>query len=86
MADGSYRTHHFFTVAVGLNVSDAFTGMMAWLALKLASNWHSQDVYEYERPEYKVDYAITALLAGLISMFFCLDWRNDYTKGNSLVH
>lgn len=59
----------FFTVLVGLEVAGTPTAMIGWLALKLATNWN--------HPEWKDQpnartFALTALLGGLVSMFFAL--------------
>jgi hypothetical protein len=56
-----------FGVLVGLNVPGAATAMMGWLALKLATNWNRKDMEANAKAR---PFAFTALLAGLISMFF----------------
>jgi hypothetical protein len=56
-----------FAVFVGLELPDATTAMMAWLALKLAANWNRSDL---ERTSAARPFLFTALLAGLISMVF----------------
>jgi len=59
----------FFTVLVGSNVSGVPTAMIGWLALKLATNWNrpgSPDVSTTRA------FALSALLAGLLSMLFAL--------------
>lgn len=59
----------FFTVLVGLEVSGAPAAMIGWLALKLATNWNHPDWKE--KPNSRT-FALSALLGGLISMFFAL--------------
>lgn len=59
----------FFTVLVGANVDGFPTAMMAWLALKLASNWNHKDVEGH--PDARA-FAISALLAGIVSMLCAL--------------
>lgn len=59
----------FFTVLVGANVDGFPTAMMAWLALKLASNWNHKDVEGH--PEARA-FALSALLAGIVSMLCAL--------------
>ena len=59
----------FFAVLVGLNVAGAPAAMVAWLALKLATNWNHPDWKD--KPEAR-SYAFSALLAGLVSMLFAL--------------
>ena len=56
-----------FAVFVGLELPDATTAMMAWLALKLAANWNRSDL---ERTSAARPFLFPALLAGLISMVF----------------
>lgn len=55
----------FFTVLVAFGTSDVATTMVAWLGLKLATNWHrfkGNTVARY--------FGFSALLAGLVSMLF----------------
>lgn len=59
----------FFTVLVGTNVDGFPTAMMAWLALKLASNWNHRDVEGH--PDARA-FALSALLAGVVSMLCAL--------------
>ncbi len=59
----------FFTVLVGLQVSGAPTAMIGWLALKLATNWNHPDWKD--KPNART-FALSALLAGLVSMLFAL--------------
>ena len=59
----------FFTVLVGLEVSGAPTAMIGWLALKLATNWNHPDWKD--KPNAR-SFALSALLAGLVSMLFAL--------------
>lgn len=59
----------FFTVLIGVNVTGAPAAMVGWLALKLATNWNHPDWKD------KADartFALSALLAGLVSMIFAL--------------
>jgi hypothetical protein len=56
-----------FAVLVGLNVPSAATAMMGWLALKLATNWNRKDMETNAKAR---PFAFTALLGGLVSMFF----------------
>lgn len=51
-----------FTILIG--AEGALTAMMAWLALKMASNWNFSGE-NYPRP-----LALSALLAGVVSMLF----------------
>jgi hypothetical protein len=55
-----------FTIFVALLPTAAITPMFAWLALKLASNWNHASM---EDPDSRT-FAMTAVLAGLVSMFF----------------
>ena len=57
----------FFTVLLGLNAAGIAPAMMAWLALKMATNWNRSD--EKEKPETRT-LGFIALVAGLISMGF----------------
>jgi len=59
----------FFTVLVGLEISGAPAAMIGWLALKLATNWNHPDWKD--KPEARA-FAFSALLGGLVSMFFAL--------------
>lgn len=59
----------FFTTLVGANIDGFPTAMMAWLALKLASNWNHSDVEGH--PDARA-FAISALLAGIVSMLCAL--------------
>jgi hypothetical protein len=56
----------FFAVVVGADVSGAATAMMTWLAVKMLTHWN--------RPGDNLPYvqAFSALLGGLISMFFAM--------------
>lgn len=56
-----------FTILVGAGVEGFPTAMIAWLALKMASNWNFVDrsTEPSSRP-----FALAALLAGVISMLF----------------
>jgi hypothetical protein len=54
----------FFTVVLAFDVSGASTAMMAWLTVKMLPNWN--------RTTADPPGAFTALLAGLVSLFFAL--------------
>jgi len=56
----------FFTIMVAFDVSGTSTAMIAWIGIKLATNWNRMlDINLH-------GYAFSALLAGLLSMFFAL--------------
>ena len=57
----------FFTVLVGFGVQGVPVAMMAWLGLKLATNWNHPD---WAGQAGARSFALTALLAGLVSMLF----------------
>ena len=59
----------FFTVLVGLAISGAPAAMIGWLALKLATNWNHPDWKDKANAR---TFALSALLGGLVSMFFAL--------------
>ena len=59
----------FFTTIIGLGINGVAPAIIAWLALKMLTNWNSK-VWE-EDPKAKA-FAFTALLAGLVSMFFAV--------------
>ncbi len=56
-----------FTTLIVIGLSDIGTMMMAWLGLKLATNWNHPDFRNDPRAR---SHAFAALLAGLISMAF----------------
>ena len=56
-----------FTVLIAAGVAGVTTAMMGWLALKLATNWNSN---HWKNNPKAHPFAFTALLAGLVSMFF----------------
>lgn len=64
-----------FTFVVAFNLPGAAVAMMAWLAAKMAANWGSRvaanknDGVETER---LLQLRLSALLAGLVSMFFAM--------------
>jgi hypothetical protein len=58
-----------FCVFVGLDVSGAGTAMMAWLGLKLATNWNHVEMTS--EPSART-FAFSALVAGLVSMLFAV--------------
>jgi hypothetical protein len=66
----------FFAVLVGASVEGYPTAMMGWLALKLATNWNHKDM---EGEAGARAFALTALLAGALSMLFAF-W------GGSIAH
>ena len=55
----------FFAVLVGFQVSGASTAMIAWIALKLATNWNNPKWNEAQKFR---AFAFRALLTGLVSM------------------
>ena len=57
----------FFTVAVATELSGVTTAMIAWLALKFATNWNFAGM---GAPAATRGFAFSALLAGLVSMLF----------------
>lgn len=57
----------FFTLLIGLGVEGITGPMIGWLALKLATNWNHPDWKD--KPNART-FALSALLAGLISMLF----------------
>lgn len=59
----------FFTVLVGLGTAGASAVMMAWLGLKLATNWNHPD---YKEKNDARTFALSGLLSGLVSMLFAL--------------
>ncbi len=56
-----------FTVLIAAGIAGTAPAMIGWLALKLASNWNRED--RKNNPKTR-PYAFSALLAGLVSMFF----------------
>ncbi len=54
-----------FTTFVGTSAPDVLGAMMAWLAIKLATNWNRDIAVSGSRER---AFAFTALLAGLLSM------------------
>ena len=63
-----------FTMAVAFGLSGTVVGMMAWLALKMATYWNSPGfALNNEEDQFKrARFALSAALAGLISMTFAL--------------
>jgi hypothetical protein len=61
----------FFFTLVGAGVEGYPTAMMAWLAVKLATNWNHPEVKGDSGTDTRA-FALSALLAGLISMTFAL--------------
>jgi len=59
----------FFTVLIGFNVAGAPPAMIGWLAVKLATNWN-HPIWK-EDPDVRT-FALSALLAGLVSMGFAV--------------
>jgi hypothetical protein len=57
----------FFCLAIAAGAPDWLTGMIGWLAVKLGANWQVRS--ELAPPE-RTNYAFSALLTGLVSMFF----------------
>src|SRR5215510_6686967 len=59
----------FFTVLIGFEIPGVVTAMVGWLALKLATNWNHPDWKDKSDAR---TFAFSALLGGLVSMFFAL--------------
>jgi hypothetical protein len=57
----------FFTVLVAFDVAGVPAAMIAWIALKLATNWN-QDYWKGTSSARL--YGFSALIAGLVSMLF----------------
>ena len=57
----------FFTVLVAFNVAGVAVAMIAWIALKLATNWNRN---YWKKTSSARLYGFSALLAGLVSMLF----------------
>jgi len=58
----------FFTSIIGLGISGAPIAMIGWITVKMVSNWNRPGIDPTDaRP---VRGAFSALLAGLVSMFF----------------
>jgi hypothetical protein len=56
----------FFTLIIAFDVTAAAVAMVAWLALKMATNWNRPNA------SHTPTEALTGLLGGLISMLFAL--------------
>ena len=56
-----------FTVFVGTGASGVLPAMFAWLAVKLATNWNHP--HWKDNPDVRT-WAMSAVLAGLVSLFF----------------
>ncbi len=61
----------FFTIAVRYDMPGVVVAMIAWLGLKLASNW-KRPPEEITQEDRLKDWALSAALAGLLSMTFAL--------------
>ena len=63
-----------FTMAVAFGLSGTVVGMMAWLGLKMATYWNRPGFApDKEEEQFKrIRFALSAALAGLISMTFAL--------------
>ena len=59
----------FFSLLIGLNIAGTPPAMVGWIALKLATNWNSD---EWKNLSRRRAFAFSALLAGLISMVFAI--------------
>ena len=59
----------FFTVAVAFNMPAVAPAMIGWLAVKMASHWTRPNSEHGPDSRFLV---LSALLAGLVSMFFAL--------------
>lgn len=78
LVGGVERT--FFTLAVAYDLSGAAVGMVAWITVKMVSNWNRPDrKAPSDDPEIAVQLSMAALLASLVSMIFAtaggLLWR-----------
>lgn len=60
----------FFTILVGFNVSGTATAMIAWMTVKMATNWLL--VIKDENVAWKRHVAFSALLGTMISLFIAL--------------
>ena len=60
----------FFTVAVALQFPGFVAAMVGWIALKMVTHW--QRMVDKSDDRTQIDLAFTALLAGLVSMFFAI--------------
>jgi len=58
----------FFTVVVAFNISGTAVAMIGWITVKMVTNWNRPGC---SGPEF-APVALTALLGGLVSMFFAL--------------
>lgn len=61
----------FFTILVGLNVPGFPIAMMAWLAVKMATNWNRPTPTGGEPRDVRL-WSFSGLLGGLVSMLFAL--------------
>jgi hypothetical protein len=62
----------FFMIVVASVGATAAGGMVGWLALKMAANWNRSSGDGLEGQTRRARGAISALLAGLVSMMFAL--------------
>ena len=74
----------FFTLAVAYDLSGAAVGMIAWITVKMVSNWNRPDrKAPSDDPEITVQLSMAALLASLVSLTFAtiggLLWRAALT-------
>lgn len=62
----------FFATLIAFRFSSVVIAMMAWLTLKLAANWGAEGRFSGTdaSPEEIARLRLTAIVAGLISMFF----------------
>ena len=58
-----------FTVAVAFNLAGTAPAMIGWIAVKMASHWTRRHIEHGPGSRFLV---FSALLAGLVSMFFAL--------------
>lgn len=70
----------FFTLTVAYDLSGTAVGMIAWITVKMVSNWNRPDrKAPSEDPEITVQLSMAALLASLVSLTFAtiggLLWR-----------
>lgn len=62
----------FFTILIAFNVSGAGTAMMAWVTIKMVSDWNILVVKGDFKAVKQRRYAFTGLLGSVLSMLFAL--------------
>jgi len=80
----------FFFLLIAFNISGVPTAMVGWIAIKLATNWNRPLSIKEKEPSAKA-LAISAALAGIVSMTFALlgglvstgqiSYRSPYVSG-----